>query len=177
MEIFEILIIAIALSLDAFITMTANYSAYKNSGFKGKLFAVVLISVLHAVFALLGYLISAVSGLSETAFFEYAVIVLYLVLALKVLLDKEEESATFIDGKKCIMHAIVTSFDAFVGGITLSAERGVAVMIAVAIFAVTFIMVILGLALGKFLEKKPKTLGKSISALLFLALAIKSIIA
>ena len=51
------------------------------------------------------------------------------------------------------------------------------IIIAVAIFAVTFVMVILGLALGKFLEKKPKTLGKSISALLFLALAIKSIIA
>jgi putative Mn2+ efflux pump MntP len=177
MKIFEVLIIAIALSLDAFISMTANYSAYNGAGVKGKLFAVFLISILHAVFALFGYVISTSTGLSNTTFFEYAVIVLYLLLALKALLDKEEEKHLSIDGKKCFMQAVVTSFDAFVGGITLSADSNVATMIFIAIFVVTLVMVVLGLALGRFLERKPKTLAKSVSASLFLALAIKSIVA
>ena len=177
MKVLEILIIAIALSLDAFITMTANYSAYKNSGLKGKVFAVLLISSLHSLFALVGYFISTVSGLSDVKFFEYAVILLYLFLAVKVLFDKGEEGTVgAIDGKKCFAQALVTSADAFVGGITLSVTKGVAFLIATGIFLVTLVMVILGLALGRFLESKPKGFTKVVSATLFLALSVKSII-
>ena len=157
--------------------MTANYSAYKKAGIKGKTFAVLLISILHATFALVGYLVSTISGLSDLHFFEYAVIALYIILAVKVFFDKDKgDFKGAIDSKKCIIQALVTSIDAFVGGITLSVEKGVAMQIALWIFFVTLVMVILGLSLGKFLESKPKGFAKNISSILFLALAIKSII-
>ena len=176
MVFFNVILVATALSLDAFATMSANYSAYEKAGLKSKIFVVVLISILHAFFAFLGYTVCGLIGVANSKYFKWVVVVLFLVLTLKSLFEKERRIKNSIAIGKCVLQAVVTSVDAFVGGITLSVEPTEFYLIIISIFAVTLIMTTLGLVLGKVLSNGLKSSSKYVSALFFTVLFIKSII-
>lgn len=176
MALFEILLIATALSLDAFATMSANYSAYEKAGVYGKAMVVMLISFLHAGFALVGYFVSGLFSLTTAGYFKWVVVALFFALAVKCLCEKDCQTTRVIDGKKCLMQSVITSVDAFIGGITLSGESLGIWYICGGIFAVTVVMTTLGLLLGKVLKNGVANYSKYVSCLLFLGLAVKAIL-
>ena len=92
-------------------------------------------------------------------------------------LFETDEKAVGTDLKTVILAAAATSFDAFLGGITLVPVSSKSYLIFICIFAVCFLFSIGGLMLGCRIKKINGRLMKILSAVIFFALAIKALIA
>ena len=170
-----ILTVSFALSVDAFAMMTANFKAYDRAGVKIKIFAVLLFAFLHALFVFIGKTVAELLFDGVYAFV-YVIFIIFLLLSVKCIFSKEEQS---LDGKLnvklCTVQAVVTSLDAFVGGITLINTPAPIFYVLMGVFTITAFMTALGLLVGKILKNKFMGKEKYVSALLFLILAVMSV--
>lgn len=174
MDILKILTVSLALSLDAFVMMTANYTAYKRVKPVYKLFVALLIATLHGTFAFIGYTFASFVAI-KGVYFEFVVATLFFLLCISSLIEKREVQTGGIDVKKCICQSVITSIDAFVGGITLVATKGTVLYVCSSVLVVTFIMSILGFLLGKFLYERVENSLKYVSATLYLLLCVSTV--
>lgn len=176
MNIILILTVSFALSIDAFAMMTANFKAYDKAGIKIKVFAVLLIALLHALFVFVGKTVAGIF-FSNVGLLEYFIALIFLLLSIKCVFSKQEDNTDkkSLDIKLCVIQAIITSIDAFIGGITLITTPVHIGFILIGVFMVTAFMTALGLIVGRFLKDKLKNKEKFVSAILFLILAVISI--
>ena len=175
MDFLKIFAVSIALSLDAFVMMTANYTAYKRVKLVYKLLVALLIATLHGFFALVGYSFASFVSI-KGVYFECIVAGLFLLLCISSLVEKKKEISGGIDVKKCVCQSVITSIDAFVGGITLVATKGTVLYVCSCVLVVTFFMCIFGFMLGRFLYEKVERSLKYVSATLYLMLCVSTII-
>lgn len=183
MSFIEILILCFALSLDAFATTIANYSAYEKSSLVFKIFAVTLIAVLHAVFCFIGYSFSKITIFISPRYLELIVAGIFLYLAVSSFISyflykgKEKSLSSFNkEGKKAfLIQSIITSLDAFIGGLTFGALKKDGALILTTLFLVTLIVSSVALVLGAFLKKGLKGKEKIVFSLIFLGLFFSTI--
>ncbi len=176
MNIILILTVSFALSIDAFAMMTANFKAYDKAGAGIKVFAILLIAFLHTLFVFVGKTVAEIF-FSKIVALEYVIAGIFILLAIKCIFSKPEDPnpKKRLDIKLCVMQAIITSIDAFIGGITLITTPVHIRYILIGVFLVTAFMTTLGLVVGRFLKNKLKNKEKYLSATLFLLLAVVSI--
>lgn len=175
MDFLKIFAVSLALSLDAFVMMTANYTAYKRVKIIYKLLIALLIATLHGLFALVGYSFASFFALNGV-YFECIVAGLFLMLCINSLIEKKREVVGGLDVKKCVCQSVITSIDAFVGGITLVATKGTVLYVCSCVLVVTFFMCIFGFMLGRFLYERVESGLKYVSATLYLMLCVSTII-
>ena len=191
MQIYDIILIGIALSMDAMALTIANCTTYKNSITPKKEWAMpALFSFFQGLMPLLGFLIGSIFAgvIGNAADFISAGI--FFVLAVKIVFDllKERQlECTIKDGKKeckktqitytvLILQALATSIDAFAVGITFI-NLSFSIFIAVAIIVlVTFAIVSCGLFIGKKLGSLFGEYAEWVGAIILFVLAVKSLI-
>ncbi len=161
MSIVEIVLLGVALSMDAFAVTISNVFCYPNASRARLLALPVAFGVFQAVMPLLGYFLGGIVG----DFIEsYAGIVTLVILgliggnmikegvcALRGEADEEEisEDASALSLKVVLVQAVATSIDAFAVGVSLRAVS-VAVAPAVSIIGVTtFLCCLVALAIGR----------------------------
>ena len=163
MTIVEIVLLGVALSMDAFAVTISNVFCYPNAS-RARLFALpVAFGVFQAVMPLLGYFLGGIVGdFIETYSGIITLVILGLiggnmikegVQALRGDGDGEEEDvsedANALSLKVILVQAVATSIDAFAVGVSLRAVS-VAVAPAVSIIGITtFLCCIVALAIGK----------------------------
>jgi len=184
MSFIEILILCVALSLDAFATTIANYSAYEKSSLIFKIFAVTLIAGLHALFCFVGYSFSKLTDFISPKILELIVAGIFLYLSASSFVSffncktKEEKSVSSFNGagkKAFLIQSIITSLDAFIGGLTFGALKENGAILLVTLFLVTLIVSSLALVIGSMLKKGLKGKEKIVFSLIFLALFFSTI--
>ena len=191
MQVYEVLLIAVALSIDACAITIANCTACKNRISKKAEWSMpVAFAIFQGVMPLLGYLIGFLlkDVISTTSKFISAAI--FLVLAIKIIVDavKERfeknqlvESCKVHDRVKLslwviVVQAIATSIDAFAVGVTFVDLTFPVTIAVLLIAAATFLLVSLALVFGKALGKSFGNYAEWVGAAILLALAIKSLI-
>ena len=189
MELYEIILIGIALSMDACALTIANCSTYKISLTRQKEWAMpIAFAIFQGAMPLIGFCIGALFSGVIGAIADFLTAIIFFALAAKIIFDlvkdmKTEATSTNKSTKTAnfsftilIVQAFATSIDALAVGVTL-VNLTFSVFIAVGIIAVvTFILVSLALAFGKSLGKWFGCYAEWFGAGILILLAIKSLI-
>lgn len=168
------LIIAVALSMDAFsISICLTTSNLLNK--KKLIIFPVIVGILHFVMPLLGNCIGLMISINLQLIANYILGIIFLVLGLEVLTGKEKEQYLKISLIYLIIIAITVSIDSFTVGLGLSLTEEYTYLSSL-IFSITcFIFTIIGLTIGKYLNKKVEKRASIVGGILLILLSIKYI--
>ena len=183
MGVFDIVMIGIGLSMDAFAVATTNGITMKPNLKKALLIALAF-GLFQAVMPLIGFFAGSLFGDIVEKYDHWIALVLLAIIGGKMIADffekGEEKSHSDLTFGILIMQAVATSIDALAVGVSfagLSFSIFVAVGIIGAItFSLSLIAVYLGQTCGKFLADKANLVGGLILIAIGLKIFIECII-
>ena len=191
MSLLDVILIGVALSIDACALTIANCTSCKGKLTKKTEWSMpVCFAIFQGVMPLLGFLLGSIfkdvigsvaKFVSAGIFFLLAVKIIYDVIKDKISDKKVVEVCPVNDKKRftlwiILVQAVATSIDEFAVGITFISLT-IPVWIAVLIIAaITFALVSIALVFGKILGKAFGGYAEWLGAAILLALAIKSLI-
>lgn len=193
MTVWEIILIGVALAMDAFALTIANCTTYKNSLTRKKEWSMpAAFALFQFLMPVIGYYIgSALSG-SLKSISKFVTAAIFFALALKIVIDNLKEAksgkgeraetekaadktAAFTFGV-LTAQAIATSIDALLIGVTFAVSLDFSVFLAALIIgAVTFAIVVAALYIGKSLGKILGRYAQWAGAVILLILAVKNL--
>ncbi len=184
MNIFEVIIIGIALSIDACALTIANCTTYKNSLNKKKEWLMpISFAFFQGIMPLVGFFLGSLFFGLISGFIKYLSAGIFLLLSIKIVIDILKDDCE--SENKCvkpfavslvILQAIATSIDALAIGVTM-VELTFSIFLAVSVIAViTFILVTLALYFGKSLGKLFGEYAEWVGAGILFILFLKSLI-
>lgn len=185
MSIIEVVIIGVALAMDAFAVTVANCLEYDNLSRKKEWAMPVTFAAFQIVMPIIGYYLGYLFYDYISSFSKFLTAGIFFLLAVKIVIDTVKEKTETVTPKNkkpfgtatLISQGVATSIDALAIGVTFSVELSIGVFLAAAIigfvtFAVVSVALFIGKNLGKLLGKYSVWLG---AAILF-ALAVKALI-
>lgn len=187
MQLYEVILVGIALSIDACAVTIANCTTYKCSLTKTKEWSMpIAFAFFQGLMPLIGYLIGSIFASYIASATKFITAGIFLFLAVKIIIDigKENcetaeknttEKAHFTLGV-IILQAIATSIDALAVGVTMIDIKFSIVLAITVIASVTFLFVSLALIFGKTLGKLFGKYAEWVGAFILLILSIKSLI-
>ena len=191
MGIFDIILIGIALAMDACALTIANCTTYKKDLCKKHEWSMpIAFAIFQGIMPLIGYLIGhAFAGILEPIT-GYLTAGIFLVLGIKIVVDiiKESKEVSLDKNNECdckkskftfsllIFQAFATSIDALAVGVTFVNLTFSVVFAVLIISAVTFILVSAALIFGKKLGELFGKYAEWVGAIILLCLAVKSLI-
>lgn len=188
MKILDVILIGVALAMDAMTVTIANCLTYKNTlTLKKKMGMPLLFSLFQGVMPLIGFFIGSIFAGYLTNISGYLVSGVFFILATKILFDfitemkskapEEEKPKKELTYLTILLQGFLTSIDALAVGLTLSLELTFSIYLAVALISgVTFIIVSLALIVGKYLGKAFDKYSALFGFFLLLFLAIKNLV-
>ena len=184
MHILEIIVIGVALALDAFAVTVANCLEYKENLSKIKAWAMpVTFSAFQILMPLAGYFIGNIFYEYIASFSKFLTAGIFFILAVKIAFDafndKKENYAKPqkpFDLTTLLTQGVATSIDALAIGVTFSVELSFSVWFAALIIGgVTFLIVAAALFIGKNLGKLLGKYSVWVGAVILFALAVKNL--
>lgn len=191
MQILDVLMIGVALSMDACAITIANCATYKCALNKKNIWSMPsAFAIFQGIMPLLGFLIGYLFQGVIGQIADYLTAGIFFILSGKIIFDqiKEKTGEQIISTKKecpivtkfpftvLIIQALATSIDALAVGVTLI-NLTFSIFIAVLLIAgVTFILVSIAMLLGRSIGKMFGNYAEWFGAIILLALAIKSLV-
>lgn len=175
-EILSTLLIAIALSMDTFSVSLSLGTA--NIPLKKGIFLSFVVGIMHFIMPILGMSIGLV--VLDKIFLEHDFVlgIIFLILSFKMIYDIfcEENENIKLNIIGIFLFAISVSFDAFTTGIGLRALIS-NIFLATSIFMiVSFLFTLLGILLGKYINKKIGQISSLIGVTILIIMALYLII-
>ena len=176
---FEIILIGIALSMDAFAVTLSSSMVYPCLKGRKKLCMAVAFGIFQGIMPIIGFFLGNIfSDFINT----YSGLVSFVILAaiggnmihdgIKGEDDEEEKQFCF---KVLILLAIATSIDAFAVGVSLAAQ-GAEIFTSASIIALTtFILTLIALKLGNFASEKLGDKSVILGGVVLILIALKSL--
>lgn len=191
MGILDVILIGVALAMDAFALTIANCTAYKNSLTKKKMWSMpTAFAVFQFLMPVAGFYLGSLLWQGASEFAGYITFAIFLLLSLKIVIDnikeirqsnkitevKPEENAKF-NFKVLILQAVATSIDAFlIGASEFAIHLSSPFIYSLIVGGITFIIVSAALFIGKGLGKALGKFAQWFGAAILFALSIKELI-
>lgn len=180
MTLFEIILIGVALSMDAFAVCIASSMAYTNMTFARKMSMPVAFGIFQGIMPLLGFYLGSLFA----AFIEKwsgAVSLLILgIIGFNMIREsfapeekREEKTLTF---KLLLIQAVATSIDAFAVGVSFAANRSNIWISAPLIACTTFVLSLIAVLIGSKTGEKIGGKAEIIGGIILIAIGIKAFI-
>ena len=192
MQILDVLMIGVALSMDACAITIANCATYKCALNKKNIWSMpIAFALFQGIMPLIGFFIGSIfsSFIEQIASFLTAGI--FFLLAVKIVYDlikdMRTEKVISLKNQECpviskfslsiiIVQALATSIDALAVGVTLINLSFSIVFALLIIAGVTFILVTIALFLGKNLGKLLGKYAEWVGAIILFILAVKTLV-
>ena len=177
MSYLEIILLAIALSIDACIVSFSYGITFTEKRLKNSLSLAICTGLFQGIMPIIGYFLT---GFVKSFIEPYASLIVFLIfsyLGVKIILEAFEtnkQKPLCIDLKCLLLVGIATSVDAFSAGITLSLFGNNILKPAILIALVTFLNSIIGFVLGGKLKHLPTKGLEIFAGLLLILLGIKA---
>lgn len=195
MNVFDVILIGLALSMDACAITIANCATYKNSLDKTKEWSMpVCFAVFQGIMPLIGYFAGSLVAEYLESYSGYLTAGVFFALSLKIVIDAikeknrkksaepsgEEEvrpsSSDFSFGV-LLLQGVATSIDALIVGVTLGIGLTFSVWIAILIISgVTFLLTAISLLFGKYLGKLLGNYATIAGAVILFVIAVENLI-
>lgn len=180
MGIWELLLLAVGLSMDAFAVSICKGLAMRKSSVKGSLICGAWFGGFQALMPLIGFFLGALFAEAIQAFDHWVAFGLLVLIGINMLreaLSKKEEEKVSADFsfKTMMLMAIATSIDALAVGLSLAMAGNVNIWVAITMTGITtFLLSAIGVKIGNVFgsryEKKAEVVGGVI--LIFLGVKI-----
>ncbi|WP_297629918.1 manganese efflux pump MntP family protein [uncultured Clostridium sp.] len=179
MSFISIILIGIALAMDAFAVTLSRSICYRKFKISRTVYLGLTFGVFQGVMILIGRFIG---GYFSTLIDKYNSIIVFIIfvgLGVKLLIDaikneKEEEVMNEIKFKTLMVLGFATSIDALAVGVTFVGNKGNIIWAPLIIGVVTFILTaiasVLGCSIGNKVEKR---IGEFIGAVILIGLGLK----
>lgn len=184
MDMLDIILIGVALSMDAFALTIANCAAYRGKLTPLKEWSMpIAFALFQTIMPIVGFYVgSAVAGYISSAA-GYVTATVFFLLALKVVIDNlrkkdladETPQEDFSFGVLTVQ-AVATSIDALVIGVTFAATLTSPFLPALAIGGVTFALVAAALLFGKYLGELFGKYAEWFGSAILFILAVKTLV-
>lgn len=188
MNFIDVLLVGLALSMDAFAITIANCITYKKTLSRKQEWCMPLFfGIFQGMMPLLGFYIGSAFADYLASVAGYLTATIFFVLAFKIVFDNVKEiKSKSSESEKCgqiltykmlLLQALATSIDAFAVGITFAVGLAINIYLAVVIIiAVTLIMITIALLFGKLFGKIFGAYAQWGGAIILFGLAIKEFI-
>ena len=182
MDILNVILVGIALSMDAFAITLANCTTYKNLISKKEWSMPTFFALFQGVMPIIGYLLGNVLLKSLSQYTGYITTAIFFVLAVKIVIDllkckEEQRCCKTFTYSLVFIQALATSLDALFVGVTfVGIKIHYALLSSLIIACVTFLIITLALILGKKLGEVLGRYAEWAGAGLLFILAIKSLL-
>lgn len=179
MQFFDLLVLAIGLSMDAFAVSICKGITLKDMNLRKSIIIGIYFGVFQALMPFLGFILTGVFSEQIKSFDHWIAFGLLLFIGIKMLIEAFEEKKE----EECCEHnirffvmiplALATSIDALAAGITLSINE-VNIYYAIAIIgAVTFLLCTIGAKVGNYFGRKFQKLAEIFGGIILILLGIK----
>jgi putative Mn2+ efflux pump MntP len=188
MNLLDVILIGVALSMDAVAITISNCITYKKTLTPFKQWSMpVAFALFQGIMPLIGFFVGSTFAGYLQNYAGYLVSVVFFILAGKIFFDIYKDKKCDQTSCECqvakfsigtlIIQAIATSIDALIVGVTLSLSLSFSIVWAViAIALTTFVLVTVALLLGKLLGKALGSYAEWVGAGILLIIAVKNLI-
>jgi len=180
MGVFEIVLVAVGLAMDAFAVSVCKGLALNKVKVKNMLIVGVWFGVFQGLMPLLGFLLSSLFSkyvITFSPYISFALLTLIGINMIRESFSKEEECCDSSLGfKVMLLLAIATSIDAFATGVTFALQEVNIVLAVVLIATITFVISALGVVIGSFFGNKFKSKAEFFGGFILVCLGIKILI-
>lgn len=179
MSYIEVILLAIALSIDACVVSFTYGMTFNNNHFKNSLLLATFTGVFQGLMPVISYYLTSFIKTYILAYSDFIVFIIFFLLGIKFIKEAFEEKK---DKPCCISLAclfligIATSIDAFSAGISLSLYGNHIIKPAILILSITFLNSILGFKLGEKLKHMPTKKLIITAGLILIGLGVKALI-
>ena len=175
----EIILLAIALGMDALSVSLCKGLSMKEMKWKNAIIIGLYFGIFQAVMPCIGY----VAGIKFQSIIEswshWIALVLLAFIGLNMIKEAiwgEEEANDRIDFKTMIMLAIATSIDALIVGVTFAVLKNDIIIPAIIIGVITFIMSVAGVKLGNAFGNKMGKNAEIFGGIVLILIGIKVVV-
>lgn len=176
MNIFEILLLSIALAIDCLIVSFSQGLIYKNKRIKNMLLLGFFMGFFQWFMPYIGYYLTADIISIITPYSKLIGFLIFFILGLKLIIEsnKAEKCEKIIINLKSLFYfGILTSIDALFSGINLKLSNADMASSCLIIGLVSFLFSILGFNLSIFFKKLPNTILEITGGIILILLGIK----
>ena len=180
MSIWEVLIIAVGLSMDAFAVALCKGLSMKKLNIKYGIIIALFFGVFQALMPLIGWFVSSRFEKYIKAYDHWIAFALLLIIGVKMIIDAikesrhpdEEPAFRFKIGELFVL-AVATSIDALAVGITFGLlEINIWSSISI-IGCVTFVLSLIGVIIGNFFGSRFRTKAEIAGGIILILLGVK----
>jgi len=165
-------LIAIALSMDAFSISICTSTSNLLTKTKIILFPII-VGILHFIMPLLGNYLGLIISINLEKMANYILGIIFLILSIELLTSKEKENTYKINYIYLFLIALTVSIDSFTVGLGLSLTNQYTLLSSLIFSIVSAFFTILGITIGKYLNKKIEQRANLIGSILLFILSIK----
>lgn len=180
MNIVELLILAVGLSMDAFAVAVCLGLSMPKSTIKKALIVGLYFGIFQACMPLIGYYAAKLFAGYITGFDHWIAVVLLGVLGLKMIIGsfkKEEHTEntcdTLLSLRKMLPLAIATSIDALAVGISLAVVKANIFFAVIFIGIITFVLSMVGVKIGNIFGKQIKSQAEILGGVILILIGLK----
>ena len=174
-----IILLAIALSIDACAVSFAHGLIMHENRVKNALLLAVFTGMAQALMPIIGYFVTQPFYKTIEPVGKWIVFSIFLYLGIKIIqeaFEKDKEVPLCLSISCLFMIAIATSIDALAAGVTLALTSSKIFFSAIIIGCTTFIFSLFGFTSGYFLKKFPTIYLEIFAGIILILLALKSIL-
>lgn len=177
MNIFELLVLGLALSADSFAASVSIGIELKSIKLKKILIIAILFALFQSLMPVIGYLLANIFHSLLTSIDHWLSFVVLFYLGFNMLKERNrEENINYMNFYALVLVAIAVTLDAFTVGITYAILDVNLVLTIIINFIITFITTIIGLKIGVLIGPLLKSKAKTAGGLVLIALGFKILI-
>lgn len=173
-----LILLAIALSIDAMIVSFSYGLTFTQDRLKNAMLLAFFTGIFQGIMPILGYFLATAIKTYIEPYAPIIIFTIFLFLGLKIIKESfEEKEKPHCIGLSCLfLIGVATSIDAFSAGITLLLMGNKILIPAILITCITFINSLLGFSLGSKLRHLPQKMLEIPAGLILIGLGIKAIL-
>jgi putative Mn2+ efflux pump MntP len=178
MSLVAIILLAIALSIDACVVAFAHGLCITENRWRNSFLLAVFTGTFQGLMPIIGYFLAQSIHTFIAPVSKWLVFFIFAYLCLKFIqesFEKERDVPLCISTKCLFMIAIATSIDALAAGVSISLTNTKILFPAALIAAITFVNTLLGFWAGCSLKKFPTQILEITAGLILIILAFKSL--
>lgn len=177
MQLWEIFLIGISLSMDAFSVAVCKGLTLCKVKFSHAVTVGLYFGIFQALMPLIGYFLASTVAAKISGYSHYIAFVLLLIIGANMIKEaikgEDDTCSVSLSFKEMIPLAVATSIDALAAGVTFALE-GVEIFSSVTIIGVTtFTLSGIGVALGAFVGSKFRKIASIIGGSVLILLGVK----
>lgn len=176
MELFELLIIAVALSMDAFAVAICKGLSMRRMSYKNAVITGCFFGGFQALMPLIGYQLGTQFKDSITSIDHWIAFVLLLIIGINMIRESRSEYEKFEDTfslRNMAVLSLATSIDALAIGVTFAFLQ-VSILPAVSMIGVTtFVFSFLGVKIGNVFGARYKSKAELVGGIILIAMGVK----